>query len=83
MRHYTINQKRPHGINWYKCAHCRKETPGRDEMIMHLEVVHGISDDTPDEMTVMDLRDMARENGLAIRGSKADITQRLQEAGVL
>jgi len=68
------------GLDWFHCKHCSYKTPSETGMMIHIEQFH--HHDTK-EHTVKELQAIAKENGITIRGSKAEITARLEEAGIL
>lgn len=81
MNHYTIKQKRAYGIEWYGCKYCKYTTPSKQGIQIHLEQFH--ADKLSAEPSKAELIELAREHNLPIRGSKAEIEERLSEAGVL
>lgn len=79
---YTIRRagSDARGIDWYDCDDCHYSTPLQSRMAFHISVKHP---DVSSDKTVAELREIARVHDLPIRGTKAEVVQRLEEAGVL
>ena len=90
-KHYTMKRRgsKYAGYDVFCCNHCPHETHLFDRMMIHMEAFHPealIDDEEVIEslsgLTKAELIEKAKQNGVAIRGSKAELEERLIEAGV-
>ena len=81
MKHYEIEKSKQGGFELYQCNYCLHSSTSQYKADLHLKVFHP-EKLTKKAITKSELIDLAQANDIPIRGNKADIAERLTQAGI-
>ena len=86
MKHYDIEKSPQGAFNLYVCKHCGKKKRSLYGFQVHIQAFHPDLLEKPVESektySKNELIELAKANGITIRGKKAEIAERLRREGI-